>query len=534
MLTADLAIYGSHNGGVALAINGKIDLVIEMERLLNHKNVGMFFYFSANSSEYILEWIASYIYKHYKITHFNSVTYDYCSFEQIQYFFPATSYRGPESSDNPVGHHSEHAWGSLYQSPHEEALTFSFDGGGRDGVFNVYFVSRSNGITLKESIPNDLGFAYMSFGDIISEIRHEPLWYGNLVYSGKLMGLSAYGSARKSWLPHFVDYYKASPEGPTYKAHLSRLMDSIKLDYEEGKRFEGHTSEDIAATSQRAFEEVFLEYALPHLEAHPKLPVHMVGGCALNILLNTRLVKKYKRDVFVSPNPSDCGMAVGMLCNTLRPNHMVDITYAGLPVLDEDMLYSHVEHHGGKTLDIVELAHDLNAGKIIGVVRGRAEHGPRALGNRSILCNPAIPGMKDILNTKVKHRESYRPFAPVVRLEDVKKYFAWDKESRWMSFCPKVKKEWRESLGAIVHADNTARVQTVTAQQNPWLYRLLTELENITGVGVLLNTSFNTRGKPILSSYHSALEVYREEELDCLVLEDFYIAKHKYCPPDFL
>lgn len=138
--------------------------------------------------------------------------------------------------------------------------------------------------------------------------------------------------------------------------------------------------------------------------------------------------------------------------------------------------------------------------------------------------------MKDILNEKVKHREYYRPFAPVVRLEDVSKYFHWDRESRWMSFCPKVREEWRDQLAAITHVDGTARVQTVTMAQNPWLYRLLTKFEEIKGVGVLLNTSFNTRGKPILSSYSEAMQVYNREQLDCLVLEEFYFRKHKYHP----
>ena len=164
-------------------------------------------------------------------------------------------------------------------------------------------------------------------------------------------------------------------------------------------------------------------------------------------------------------------------------------------------------------------------GKIIGVARGRSEHGPRALGNRSIICNPAIPEMKDTLNEKVKHREWYRPFAPVVRLEDVSKYFEWQRESRWMSFCPKVREEWREKLSAITHIDGTARVQTVTREQNEWLYDLLTEFEKQSGIGVLLNTSFNVDGKPILSTIRDAFSILEKTEMDGLIIQNYYFKK---------
>ena len=186
---------------------------------------------------------------------------------------------------------------------------------------------------------------------------------------------------------------------------------------------------------------------------------------------------------------------------------------------DSNLLYT------AKLLDIEQLVEDLTTGKIIGVARGRAEHGPRALGNRSILCNPSLPDMKDVLNEKVKHREWYRPFAPVVRLEDVSEYFEWDKEARWMSFCPKVKEEWREKLAAITHVDGTARVQTVTKEQNEWLYDLLTAFKAKTGVGVLLNTSFNVDGKPILSTVKDAFKILESTEMDGVLLENYYIKK---------
>ena len=133
--------------------------------------------------------------------------------------------------------------------------------------------------------------------------------------------------------------------------------------------------------------------------------------------------------------------------------------------------------------------------------------------------------MKDTLNQKVKGREYYRPFAPVVRLEDVNKFFEWDKESRFMSFSPKVRQEYRALLPSITHVDGTARVQTVTREQNEFLYDLLTELDKRRGLGVLLNTSFNIAGKPILNTYKDALWVLDNKQMDLLILEDYIIRK---------
>jgi carbamoyltransferase len=268
-----------------------------------------------------------------------------------------------------------------------------------------------------------------------------------------------------------------------------------------------------------------MEMAQPFLVKYPNLPLITVGGCALNILLNTKLRKILDRPVFVPPNPNDSGIAVGMMLNYLKPENAVDITYLGIPILDKHTLMSHVEERRGTELEMGILSKDLSEGKIIGIVRGLSEHGPRALGNRSILCNPAYPDMKDILNSKVKNREWYRPFAPVCRLEDVEKYFNFSGESRWMSFSPTVKEEWREQLTSITHIDNTARVQTVTREQNPWLYDLIGEFEKHSGIGVLLNTSFNINGKPILSRYTDAIKVYDNSKMDCLVLSDYYFKK---------
>jgi carbamoyltransferase len=358
------------------------------------------------------------------------------------------------------------------------------------------------------------------------------------------MGLVSYGTWKEEWLDAFITFFKDDPDGHNneYMDKLNTLGEKIGVVFDINDRLSGQVAYDVAATAQRAFEDCFIEVAKPYFEEYPDLPICITGGCALNILLNTRIKQEFNKEVFVGPNPSDCGIALGLMLNHLKPEQPVDITYKGLPILDKNTLaqnlaeYPYVrrlmdrdeEYHPFEQWEKSILVDDLIEGKIVGIVQGQAEHGPRALGHRSIICNPSIPEMKDTLNAKVKNREWYRPFAPVVRLEDVSKYFEFEGDSRWMSFCPKVREEWREKLAAITHVDFTARVQTVTKEQNEFLYSLLTEFNDKTGIGVLLNTSFNVNGKPILSTYKDAFEIYNKTQLDCLLLEDFYIRKENF------
>jgi len=266
---------------------------------------------------------------------------------------------------------------------------------------------------------------------------------------------------------------------------------------------------------------------MPYIEKYKDLPIIITGGCGLNILLATKIKEMFpERPSFVAPNTNDCGLALGLLAGFNKPATPIDITYGGIELLDINAYPAWIESNVAKPVDLGLIASELAAGKIFGCARGRREHGPRAFGNRSIFCNPAFPEMKDILNFKVKNREWYRPFAPVVRLEDVSKYFEWEEESKHMLYCPKVKKEWRKKLSSITHIDNTARVQTVTREQNEWLYDLLTHFNEHAGHGVLLNTSFNIAGKPILNTISDAVKVLESTQMDYLIIEDFYYGKH--------
>lgn len=537
---ANIAFYGSHNANIAVEVNNKIVVAVEIERFNGLKNSGIAQYKVPKSRgihdlTFVVEEVLNFVEKEFGVRE-----YDNCIVMNTDVIFDKaynTHDVIPAKNYISYSHHKAHAAGTFYQSSFKEALVFSFDGGGDDGTFNIFLCKRGQHPELLQRVHNplqespfvgyDLGFPYMMFGQFLNDIKLEWISDGNLTYPGKLMGLASYGNVVDEWIEPFTELYKKGCNGGNYEDYIKILGEKINIEFDTNKRLEGQVAYDIAATSQRVFEECFLEIAKPYFDLYPEHPICITGGCALNIILNTRLVSEFKRDVFVAPNSNDGGLAVGMLAGIIQPDEPIDVTYLGLPLLDRHTLADYYQNTNfwKQEFSIAKIATDIFNGDIVGVVRGRAEHGPRALGNRSILCNPGITDMKEILNSKVKHREWFRPFAPVVRLEDVQKYFEWEKESRWMSFCPIVRPEWREKLQAITHVDNTARVQTVTREQNEFLYDLLTEFEKISGMGVLLNTSFNVGGKPILSTVKDAIRVFESTKMDCLLMEKFYLKK---------
>ena len=172
--------------------------------------------------------------------------------------------------------------------------------------------------------------------------------------------------------------------------------------------------------------------------------------------------------------------------------------------------------------------------KVIGWFQDRSEFGPRALGNRSLLADPRKPEMKDILNSRVKHRQAFRPFAPIVLAERMKEIFGGEEDSPFMLIAKPVRPEWRDKIPAIVHVDGTARVQTVREATNPMLYRLLKEFEALTGVPVLINTSFNIKGEPIVETPQDAVNCFLTTGVDHLVMNDTIVSKtamHKVVAP---
>lgn len=524
-----ISISGGHNAAITVAKGRKVLEVIEVERFINWKNAGLGLYKVPKDKDRIFLYtklLVDYISKKYTNrfdyglehgleTYVNGQQINLNGYFNVNYWFRSI-------------HHKSHSGGAFYQTTYNKALCISADGGGIDGNFVVTLYERNQKPKFIAEGLVDLGIPYMVFGFFLGDINYiNDKLEANLVYAGKIMGLASYGTVRKEWLEHFEEFYRSKTPDTDIWPLLEILSNKIQVRFDVNNRLTGQLAYDVAATSQRAFENIFIEYAKPFIDQYPDLPICFTGGSALNIILNTRLVQEFGREIFVGPNPNDCGLSLGMMLDFLKPEEPFDATYCGIPILDVDSLPTYLQDRPYKYQysNPVDLAKVIAEGKIIGLARGNSEHGPRALGNRSILCNPCYPDMKDILNAKVKHREWYRPFAPLVRLEDVNKYFEWIQESRWMSFCPKVKEEFKSVLPSITHVDGTARVQTVTREQNPFIYDLITELDKITGVGVLLNTSFNVDGKPILSTVRDAFTILDDSDMDGLFIDNILIMK---------
>lgn len=516
-----ISAYGSHNGAIAMYYKGQYH-VVEAERWLNSKNIGIAGYMPARNRQFVFDEIVEYLLSKTDRSDVDIYMAGYMGNE----IKPKFTYGQTVGCD----HHMAHAACTFYQSPYSEALIFTFDGGGDNGYFNVYTASRTKGIELIDKFNQDLGFAYMILADYLEDIKRDSLSIGNLVYAGKLMGLCSYGKVHEDWLPYFMAFYdKFNYIGNSYIGGAEARYEAITLlmtqigvqDFDfETSRLKGQLAWDIAATTQRAFEDYFYKYARKYLDLYPDLPVCLAGGCALNVLLNTRLAKERAGKVFIPPNTNDCGISVGQLLWYQAPENQVDLTYSGLPMMDLNQLGYYLEDRQYTTVENIslsDLAIYIQQGFIVGFIQGNSEHGSRALGNRSIFCNPGIADMKQTLNDKVKHREWYRPFAPLVQLEDVHTYFDFDADnSRHMTFVANVKDEWRPKIPAVTHEDGTGRLQTVTRWQNEAVYDLLTEFKKVSDHGVLLNTSFNDNGKPILTRFSDALSLLRNTQLDAV------------------
>ena len=376
-------------------------------------------------------------------------------------------------------HHDNHAYCAYYQSPYREALIVSYDGGGDGQSFNFYYVEGDD-MKLIESLPLNLGREYWKSASRIKDIVDNSKTRRE--YAGKMMGLSAYGKVDKQ----------------------------SKLDI------------DIAATAQKNFANKLLS----NLERHiTDIPIILTGGCALNVLVNEKIKQKYNNSIFVPPNPHDGGLSLGHMFNYIKPKTRVNVTYSGIPLLDRDRLSEYIRKYNAVKINKRQIAEKLKDGKIIGLVYGDSEVGPRALGNRSIVCDPNIADMKDILNSKVKFREWYRPFAPFCKKEEAHKYFDSPNFENldYMSYAVRVKVD---TLPSITHVDGTARLQTVTEKSHSHFYELLTEFGKISETNVLLNTSFNIRGNPILSTIDDALYALNNTDIDYVVIENYLFTKN--------
>lgn len=520
-----IAIYGSHDASVTFVDKNKKLRVYEYERYVKKRYAMYSSRFDSrdgmgstdNERSGFLELIKNNLFD----SNIELILYSELNDIDINFikkYFPLAHFE-------KIGHHFSHACSGFYPSGFNNALIFSVDGGGVDdnsvSTTKIY-MGKSKEIKELPCAKLDFGNPYSGVGFPISEIRpgvEGPTEVHSLVYPGKVMGLCAYGKVIEEWKQPFDKYY--------FHGNLNVLCGEISLPHTFNS-INGDTSYNFAATSQYTFERKMNELIVPLVDEY-NMNVVIVGGCALNVLYNQKLYTHLKNKglkLYIPPNPNDCGLSYGMFLSKFPELADRDIVYNGLEILDDDNFNYYLEKYGGEDYSVERLVDLLKNGKIIGILDGNSEVGPRALGNRSIICDPSFPEMKDILNKKVKFREWYRPFAPVCRLEDKDIYFIESCESKYMSYAPKVKPEFEKQLSAVVHVDNTTRLQTITKEQHSIFYDILSELSKRNHIPVILNTSFNILGSPILSTIEDAFHVLDNTQLDYVLVNNKLFKKH--------
>lgn len=457
----------------------------------------------------------------------------------------------PTSKVINMGHHLSHCAGAFAFSGYDNALAISIDGGGYEpdetgseyitSSYSVYDCSREEfkkiSSTNSGTNNNFTAGVYGCIAFFTEEIKKTINTFQTpvplaLSYAGKLMGLVAYGKVRDKWVAPLIQFYMVHPELAFTDQNLEKsliiLADALEIPY-NSNCLSGSDSYDLAATNQYVFEKMCFNLINPFIET-TEHDVVFSGGCALNVLFNQKLKEKlwkYRKKLYIPPNPGDEGLSLGHIVSYNRNSSLELSPYCGYDINDRIDIESILSNSDFQTapLCLNKIVQLLKSGKIGGFMMGYSEVGPRALGNRSILCDPSFENAKDNLNNKVKFREWFRPFAPICRLQDKDKYFTNAFASPFMSYSPTVREEFRRALPGIVHEDGTARLQTVTMDSHPFIFSLLEKIEMHGKIPVLLNTSLNIKGKPIMTSVHEAFKALKSTQMDFLVIEDIIVLK---------
>jgi carbamoyltransferase len=462
-------------------------------------------------------------------------------------------------------HHQSHAASAFFPSPFEQAAVLCLDGVGEWATTSLW-LGEGNQLTPQWQIdfPHSLGLLYSTF----------TYYTGFRVNSGeyKLMGLAPYGEPK--YVDVILDNLLDLKEDGTFRLNMKYFNYATGLTMTNGqfdrlfgappRRAESDLTQremDIAASVQKVTEEVVLRLAHTAYQELGTDYLCLAGGVALNCVANGRLLREGKfKDIWIQPAAGDAGGAIGAALsawyqygNQPRITNGKDAmqgSYLG-PNFSLTEIEKYLQdiravfHYYTDSELFVQVANLLDQGNVVGWFQGRMEFGPRALGDRSIIGDPRNPKMQSVMNLKIKYRESFRPFAPSVLAEKVGDYFELDRPSPYMLLVAQVKENLRltmteqetqlfgieklniprSTLPAITHVDYSARIQTVQSETNPRYYQLLQAFEQLTGCGVLVNTSFNVRGEPIVCTPEDAYRCFMRTEMDYLVLENYILAK---------
>lgn len=446
-----------------------------------------------------------------------------------------------------VEHHIAHVASAFYCSPWDHAAGLSFDGSG-DFVSTMLARCEGSDIVVQERvfIPHSLGLFYSMICDFIG--------YRNYGDEGKVMGLAALGDdsfkhevariviQKSNTFKLDLDYFV--PMGSNLgididdrgEVTVPRQFSEKMVELFGTPRDPGGAIEErdmhLAWAMQDRFEQIFF-HLLSSLNRRVRTEdLVLAGGCALNSVANGKIFSETPfRRTWIQPAAGDEGLSLGaaLYCWHAMLGHersfVMEHPFWG-PAFEDDAIESALERNGIKARRLErgplleETAQHIAGGKVVGWFQGRMEWGPRALGNRSIIAHPGLEGMKDTLNARIKHRERFRPFAPSILAERVGEYFEHDHPSPFMLHVYKIRADKRERLVAVRHVDDTGRLQTVARHENPLYYDLICEFERVTGLPVVLNTSFN-ENEPIVCTPDEAIDCFKRTEMDVLVVGSF-------------
>ena len=461
-----------------------------------------------------------------------------------------------------ISHHLAHAYSGFAACPFDEGVVMVVDGvGGYRADVMEQVPPGSDTVPLARESESYYRFSGSQLepikkvwleptrGFLSDEFYHMPglgavysrvstYVFGDWNKCGELMGLAPYGR------PHAVKPFLELEHGELkVKPWPAEYNQPWLVETTQERKWEASPAmkhwEDLAWQIQDDTERVLVARAKWLRETTGAKNLCIAGGVGLNCVANGVLARESGfENVWIQPAAGDDGIAIGCayyghLAVQKQPRtHVIRHAYFGKPYRDEEIKDAvskrmvRLVSHATPSPDICkETAKILADGKVIGWFQGRSEFGPRALGNRSILADPRTPEMKDILNSRVKHRQPFRPFAPIVLKERSDEIFLGPGDSPYMLMAKHVAPEWKDKIPAVVHVDGTARVQTVAEDDNPRLYRLLKEFEAPTGVPVLVNTSFNIKGEPIVETPQDAMICFLTTGIDHLVLHDTLVSK---------
>ncbi len=443
-----------------------------------------------------------------------------------------------------IDHHMSHAASSYLPSPFKEAAILTVDGVGEWATTTMGH-AKGNNITILKQIdfPHSLGLLYSAV------TAHLGMSVNNSEF--KVMGLSPYGRPR--YLEKFKKIIDVKEDGSYaldmsyFDFHYKMTMPSKKFIKLFGpiRKPESEVTQhhkDMAATLQRVTEETIFKM-LNHLYEVTKCDkLCMAGGCALNSVANGKILSNTPfKEIYIQPAAGDGGTSIGAakyIYHTILGNERTDVqetSYFGPGFTNEqvrkvldDYKVKYTEFKTDEEL-IKKTAELIHKDNVIGWFQGRMEWGPRALGSRSILSNACNPEMQDILNLKVKHREKFRPFAPVVPEEDAKNYFECDEPvpvpTDFMLMVYPIKKKYHSQIPSVTHVDGSGRLQTIRKQHNKRYHGVIKEFEKMGGLPILINTSFNIRGEPIVNEPLHAYRCMMGTGIDYLVIENFLVKR---------